>query len=60
MRIELAASFIAAGDRAGGEAELNAAERLAQRISSPRLLAQCDELRAAAAEIRALAVAGQR
>ena len=47
MRIELATSFIEAGDRAGGEAELNAAERIAQRICSPRLLAQCTELRGA-------------
>ena len=60
MRIELAGRYLAAGDRAGGEAELNAAERLAQRIASPRLIAQCAKLREQPAPRRLAVVGGQR
>jgi DNA-binding winged helix-turn-helix (wHTH) protein len=59
LRIELAQSHLAAGDPAGAEAELVAAERLAQRIVSPRLIARCAELRQQTAP-RKLIAAGQR
>jgi hypothetical protein len=57
MRLELADAYLAAGDRAGAEAELGAAERIAQRLASPRLAARCGELRVQAAPRPRLAVA---
>ena len=55
VRIELARIYAAGGDPAGAEAEISAAERIAQRISSPRLLAACAELRDTAKRQPALA-----
>jgi flavin-dependent dehydrogenase len=49
-----------AGDSAGAEAELVAAERIAQRIDSPRLLSQVATLRRRSAPRRELALVGQR
>ena len=49
VRIDLARTHLINGDGAGAEAELAAAERIAHRISSPRLLAACAELRTDAA-----------
>lgn len=60
MRIELAAAFIVSGDHAGAEAELAAAERIAQRIDSPRLLGHVATLRRRSAPRRELALVGQR
>ena len=57
MRIELAEGYLASDDRAGAEAELNAAERLAQRIASPRLIDKCARLRAQPAPRPRIAVA---
>lgn len=45
VRLELAAASVAAGDAAGAEAELGAAEWTARRIASPRLLATAAALR---------------
>ena len=59
LRIELATIHFASGDRAGAEAELGAAERIAHRIASPRLIAQCSALRHDNAP-RELALAGQK
>ena len=55
VRIELAQIYAAGGDPAGAEAEISAAERIAQRISSPRFLAACAELRDTAKRQPALA-----
>ena len=46
VRFDLARTYLAAGDRAGAEAELRAAERTATRVASPRLLSECKALRA--------------
>lgn len=45
VRLELAATYLAAGDQAGAEAEIAAAEFSARRIASPRLLAEAATLR---------------
>jgi DNA-binding winged helix-turn-helix (wHTH) protein len=45
VRLDLARIYIGAGDRAGAEAELRAADRDARRIASPRLLAEGQVLR---------------
>jgi tetratricopeptide (TPR) repeat protein len=59
VRIELAEIYLAAGDRAGADAELAAANHIAERISSPRLLAACARLRGRTAQ-RQPAMAAQR
>lgn len=45
VRIELARACVAAGDAVGAQAELSAAEYLARRIESPRLLDACAAVR---------------
>ena len=45
VRLELAESYLAAGDRSGAEAELGAAEMTARRIGSPRLIEAAQSLR---------------
>jgi DNA-binding winged helix-turn-helix (wHTH) protein/Tfp pilus assembly protein PilF len=45
VRLELAATYLAAGDTAGAEAEIGAAEWTARRIASPRLLKAAAALR---------------